>query len=145
MRELRNAIEKLSVLADGPTITVEDVESYAVASGAPVVAPLSRPLGSEPASGRLDDAERQIRELRAAVEELRGLIGIPAAEETAPASGAEAGTGSGSYHDQMEAASRVIVLRALEEAGSITGAARILGLSRQNLSIKCKQLGLARG
>jgi DNA-binding transcriptional LysR family regulator len=44
----------------------------------------------------------------------------------------------------MEEASRQIVARALAEAGSITAAARLLGLSRQNLSLKCKQLGLTK-
>jgi sigma-54 dependent transcriptional regulator, flagellar regulatory protein len=144
VRELRNAVEKLSVLVEGPSITAGDVESFALQAAAGMTQP--RPATSgEPPSRRLDEAERQIRELQAAMEELRALVGaaspaeLPEASEPAPVA-----MGGRSYHEQMEEASRQVVLRALEEAGSITGAARLLGLSRQNLSIKCKQLGLAR-
>ena len=155
VRELRNAVEKLCVLAEGPAISVTDVESFAFSSAPPGPVMSARPMSSDLVGRRLEEAERQIRELRDAVESLRsGRTTVAGAEPMASsaedgiAGGAEDGSGNGvpgqTYHDQMEEASRVIVRRALEQSGSITAAARLLGLSRQNLSIKCKQLGLTR-
>ncbi|MBI2568244.1 MAG: sigma-54-dependent Fis family transcriptional regulator [Candidatus Schekmanbacteria bacterium] len=48
-----------------------------------------------------------------------------------------------SYRRHMEQAARKVIADALRRTGTISGAARLLGLARQSLSVKCKQLGIS--
>jgi transcriptional regulator with GAF, ATPase, and Fis domain len=157
VRELRNAIEKLCVLVEGPKITLAEVEQHLFKKRAPMPLPAGRGTGKG-ASGlrrRVLRHERELQQMRSELDELRALFsgaGAPAraaAGADGPETGgeeAEAGPAeAGSYRAQMEEASREIIRRALQLSGSISGAARQLGLSRQNLSVRCKRLGLSRG
>ena len=56
--------------------------------------------------------------------------------------GAEPSSADRTFREQMDEAARRIVSDALERGGSISGAARLLGLTRQTVSVKCQKLGL---
>jgi transcriptional regulator with GAF, ATPase, and Fis domain len=144
VRELRNAVERLSVLAPGPRLSDKDIEAYLFQA---------RPAGPAPAAGatdnhmqrRIEEAERTVQALRSAFESFRS----GAAEAPRPAAhGPEAQAGAGGedelrpFHELMDEAARQVLRRAIRKAGSISAAARQLGLSRQHLSRKCKSLGL---
>lgn len=52
--------------------------------------------------------------------------------------------GGGHLKDEMKAHERARILKALEEAGTVSGAARLLGLPRQTLQYRLKTLGIRR-
>jgi transcriptional regulator with GAF, ATPase, and Fis domain len=149
VRELRNAIEKLCVLAVGPELDAADVETHVLGAGsaAAAVARESRP-GRR--TRRLGRAEAEILRLRGALRRLgrtmrEALVRLEKLEaagqsEAGPDSGAEAG----SYKQQLDAAARRIITQALAETGTISAAAKRLDISRQNLSLACKRLGVPR-
>jgi transcriptional regulator with GAF, ATPase, and Fis domain len=150
VRELRNVIERLCALSDGPEIGVEDIELSVDPHGEAESWP-ARPVARDEISGRLDEAERAIRDLRV---DLAGGAGFedPSAPAAVPAAGApealRPGNGpadpdpSKTFREQMDDAARQVISRTLRQWGSISAAARALGMSRQQVYLKCKKLGL---
>jgi transcriptional regulator with GAF, ATPase, and Fis domain len=150
VRELKNAVEKLCILAEGPVLDAADVEERLFhgpgAAGRPGAAG-----GSVGLRERLEQAEVRIATLAQAVGQMQGAprtkgAAAPAAmlpTEQPSAAGPKPGR-RGDYRERMAEAERQVLLEALEEAGSVAAAARMLRISRQSLTQKCKRLGIQR-
>jgi transcriptional regulator with GAF, ATPase, and Fis domain len=143
VRELRNVVEKLSVLAPGPRLGEKDVDAHLLRA---------RPAEALAAAGtdeqlrrRIEEAERMVQELKSSFEASRGPAQAGRPVVSAQAVEAEAEDGDRPFHELMDDAARRILGQAIQKAGSISAAARQLGLSRQHLSRKCKGLGLSDG
>jgi transcriptional regulator with GAF, ATPase, and Fis domain len=97
VRELKNTIKQLCVLAGGPVLTLQDVESCLPA--------LRRAAGPAEPGSRLP-------------------LGKP-------------------LRDWLQEAERDLLRRAIEQEGSVAGAARLFGVRRQTLHERCQKLGLS--
>jgi two-component system, NtrC family, response regulator AtoC len=142
--ELQGLVEKLCVLSEGPEIGLQEVES--------AIAEQDGALGADEWAGeparlraRIEEAEQAILELkrtRSAASETGGSL------EPAEGAGAEIAAPPGdpqpkkSYREQLDDSARALLARTIRQEGSISAAARVLGLSRQQVYLKCKRLGL---
>lgn len=151
IRELRNLVERMCALVEGPEIQERDVEQHL-----PTRTSSPRELPQLAVSGalgeRLQKAEQAIQDLQSRFEGPGGRHGAmasgaavdPLESATPPNLPADASSASPekSYHEKMDEAAREILLQTIRECGSMTAAAQALGLSRQHLYAKCKSLGL---
>ena len=108
MRELRNAVERSMILAEGDEVTAKDLP-----------------------------------------EEIGGASGKGAKEAAAPAASFEPGAlavpFTSDFREDRREFERRYIARCLEETGgNVTRAAAILGMHRQSLQHKLRELGLAR-
>jgi transcriptional regulator with GAF, ATPase, and Fis domain len=133
VRQLRNVVEKLCVLLPGPAIDVRDLQKHLFRE-ARAAEPDAEPTGS--LARRMKRAEREILKLK------RLLKGSAQAGRLMPEGTDPEGLDHHSLREQLDAASRRIIQRTLRRTGSISAAARQLGLSRQSLHARCKKMGL---
>ena len=130
VRELRNLVERLAILCEGPVIARADAEDLLPRrKGAPLPEPRSAPaaaVGPMPAA-------------------LPATPGAPSAPEsvTAPL---PRGRVDKPFRDQVEDCEREIILHALAYTkDNVTEAARLLDLERGHFYKKMKALGIRRG
>jgi transcriptional regulator with PAS, ATPase and Fis domain len=110
----------------GPQIAAQDVELYALAQQD------SAAGGAQALQAELADAERAIQKMQGTLERLARMAQGESDSQSADRP----------FREQMDEAARRIVQRAIQREGSIRAAAKALGLSRQHLYLKCKNLGL---
>jgi transcriptional regulator with GAF, ATPase, and Fis domain len=150
VRELKNAVERLCILAEGAVLEPTEIEARLFP-----IREASGPAGRASARrrslrSRLEQAEAQISRLVQAVEAgprapSARTPGDGQPKEAVPAATATQRKSSGrSFRERLDEATRQILLEALDEAGSVAAAARLLRLSRQSLSVKCRRLGIRR-
>ncbi len=136
MRELRNAVERLLIMVESPTIEVRDVDALAGESMPHAVPHAGAPAGATP-SHAADG------------------VGAPAGGSSSEggASGGPAGAGEappdpGAYRtlqDYKDEAEKVFILRKLREnRWNISRTARAIDTPRSNLYKKLEQYGISR-
>ncbi|MGI6663465.1 MAG: sigma-54 interaction domain-containing protein [Bacillota bacterium] len=141
VRELEHAIEGSLALSRGPVIEIEDLPA-AVLGIAPTA---SFYLGTAHA-GHGKPTHMDIREGRepGEVTGTHPVPGSPGAHGLAGSSGEASGPGAGlPLKPRIRLEERKAVEEALRAAGTVAGAARLLGIPRQTLQYKMKVLGIA--
>jgi transcriptional regulator with PAS, ATPase and Fis domain len=145
VRELRNAVERLCALSEGPEISLQDIE-LSVDPHGEAEEGASPTEAQEGLSERLGEAEQAIRELRTTFAERADsealLPGLPEMTLSENASGSGEQSDQKTFREQMDEAARQVLQRTIRQWGSISAAARALGISRQQVYLKCKSLGL---
>ncbi len=122
VRELRNLVERLAILCEGPLVTGAEAESLRRVTSAPAAT-----NGSNGSNGSGDHAP------------------VVAAAPPAPAVPAPRYRADKTFRDQVEEAEREIILGALSfSRDNATEAARLLDLERGHFYKKMKSLGLKR-
>jgi transcriptional regulator with GAF, ATPase, and Fis domain len=120
VRELRNLVERLAILADGPVIDDDELVS--------IIDTLGESAAARPLPG--------------AAEEARAPVETAALIET-PSEPAAEGSGARAMRDQIADAERRIIQRTLEQTnGNVAEAARVLDLERSHLYKKMRALGM---
>jgi transcriptional regulator with PAS, ATPase and Fis domain len=143
VRELRNVVERLCALSDGPEIGLNDVELSFELHG-------ESNEGTSPAeareglSERLGEAEEAIRQLRSTLAQRADSESLASdfPEMAPPALDSVDESQKKTFREQMDDAARQVLSRTIRQWGSISAAARALGISRQQVYLKCKSLGL---
>lgn len=145
IRELRNVIERLCILSDGPEIDAWTVELNLGEQNALAVDLAESKATNVSLRERVEDAEQAIQDLQSTMAEWKTQEDSAELEAEASAETMQETTDANlkqSFHEQMNAAAREILTKTIQKAGSISAAARVLGLSRQHVSLKCKTLGM---
>jgi DNA-binding NtrC family response regulator len=121
VRELRNLVERLAILCDGPRISGQEAEQILPRSGSSSSA--AEPIGSTPSPPS-----------------------TPPPAAAAPAPPPRSGGVERPFREQVQDAEREIILAALAfTRDNVTEAARLLDLERGHFYKKMKALGLRRG
>jgi len=130
VRELRNLVERLAILCEGPLVTLADVEAMwprRRAQAPSVQAEPTHPSASPPVTSAPMN------------------LPLPTSPAAAPAPPAKAFRPDKPFRDQVEEAEREIILGALAfTRDNATEAARLLDLERGHFYKKMKSLGLRR-
>jgi DNA-binding NtrC family response regulator len=142
VRELRNLVERLAILCEGPVVTRTDALEL-LPRGRTLAPPATSPEAATapvmplPASG----AEAP---LAAAAAQPAPVLGVPSA--TPPVQAGFRPRVDRTFREQVEDAEREIILHVLAHThDNVTEAARILDLERGHFYKKMKALGLRRG
>jgi transcriptional regulator with GAF, ATPase, and Fis domain len=85
---------------------------------------------------RIEGAEQAIRELQSGL-----AVPIASVQVDGPEPPSEPPL-KRTFREQMDEAARQVLAGTIRQEGSISAAARALGLSRQQVVLKCKRLGL---
>jgi transcriptional regulator with GAF, ATPase, and Fis domain len=152
VRELRNLVERMCALVEGPDIQERDVEQN-LPSRTSSSAGMPQTEAAGALGERLQKAEQAIQDLQSRFEGPGGRqdpVAVAAPTVDPPESAAtldlladvSSAAHDKSYHEKMDEAARQILLETIRECGSMSAAAQALGLSRQHLYAKCKSLGL---
>ncbi|RKH42189.1 sigma-54-dependent transcriptional regulator [Corallococcus sicarius] len=131
VRELRNLVERLAILCEGPVVSRTDALE---------LLPRGRPLPPMPAATVGGDTP---------LAPLTGMVAAPGAEPAAPVAPGPLGWRprvDQTFREQVEEAEREIIQHVLAHThDNVTEAARILDLERGHFYKKMKALGLRRG
>jgi two-component system, NtrC family, response regulator AtoC len=143
VRELRNVVERLCAMCEGPEIGVEDIE-LGVDPHGEAAREMSGTDTQDALSERLDEAEQAIRELRGTPRAASSVAHSVSFETPMPEgdSDSEETPGQKTFREHMDDAARQLLATTIRQWGSVSAAARALGMSRQQVYLKCKSLGI---
>ncbi|QSQ24437.1 sigma-54-dependent Fis family transcriptional regulator [Pyxidicoccus parkwayensis] len=145
VRELRNLVERLAILCEGPIVTRTDALELLPRGRAP----LPPAISPEAASAPVTPLPAPGSEASVAATQPAPMLGVPMPATAATLPPVQAGFRprvDRTFREQVEDAEREIILHVLAHThDNVTEAARILDLERGHFYKKMKALGLRRG